>query len=121
MTAAPFTEADALSLYHHTVVGQLLADQPTLTTRQQAILLTIALTPGPHELRDLADKLNLQKPCITRALGKLETLGFVRRNQNPEDRRVPLFSHTLHAMEWLNAMSKLVVAGMVLALPQDNP
>jgi DNA-binding MarR family transcriptional regulator len=114
MNYPTFTEAHALALYHNAVVCHVLGDQPDLTTRQQAVLLTIALKPGPHELRALADHLKLPKPAITRIIGKLENLGYVRRWENPEDKRVPLFSHTLEAMEWLNAMSKSVMAGMVL-------
>lgn len=120
MTYPAFTEAHALKLYHRAIIGHVLSDQPDLTMRQQAVLLTIALQPGPHTVRALAERLKLQKPAITRAIQKLEMLGFISRQENYEDRRVPLFQHTLEAMEWLDAMGKSVMAGMVTLAAENG-
>lgn len=58
-----------------------------LTSRQFALLLAVYMAPGPHGVRDLAQRLGLPKPAVTRALDVLERLGFVRRKRDGADRR----------------------------------
>jgi DNA-binding MarR family transcriptional regulator len=58
-----------------------------LTARQFALLLAIFMRPGPHNVRDLAQLLDLPKPAVTRALDVLEAHGFIRRKRDRADRR----------------------------------
>jgi DNA-binding MarR family transcriptional regulator len=62
---------------------------PDLTTRQKAILMIVAWEPGPHRVRHLAEKLDVSKPVITRALNTLGPagLGFLRRRRDDADLR----------------------------------
>ena len=62
----------ALSLWLNSMLAQVRDDDPDLTTRQMAILLTIYLDPAPHTVRGLAAHLGVTKPVITRAL---DTMG----------------------------------------------
>ena len=61
-------------------------DEPDLSVRQISILLTIYLEAPPHTVRDLARKLDVSKPVITRALdsmGKMELVTQAARRQGP--------------------------------------
>ena len=58
-----------------------------LTSRQFAVLLSVFMRPGPHAVRDLADRLSLPKPAVTRALDALEKQGFIRRKKDRADKR----------------------------------
>ena len=48
------SEREGLELWRRAVTASVRSDAPDLTARQQAILMTIALTPGPHTVRGLA-------------------------------------------------------------------
>ncbi len=60
---------------------------PDLTNRQMALFLIVAGTPAPHTVRGLAQQLNVSKPVVTRALNRLGTLGYLRRERDENDRR----------------------------------
>jgi DNA-binding MarR family transcriptional regulator len=70
-----------------TVVSLVRREGPDLTARQLAVLLICYLEEGPHTVRGLAARLSVAKPAITRALDRLEDLKFLRRGQDPRDRR----------------------------------
>lgn len=57
------------------------------TPRQLALLGVVCCSPGPHRVRDLARRLRLQKPVITRATSKLADAGLVQRVRNVDDLR----------------------------------
>lgn len=79
---------DSLLLWREVMADAVRADNPDLSMRQWAILLTVYLHPGPHTVRGLARELNVPKPAISRALDALSILGFVRRVRDAEDRRI---------------------------------
>ena len=60
------------------LVRGVAADQPDLTMRQLAVLLTVYITAPPHTVRGLAANLNISKPAVTRALDRLSDLGLAR-------------------------------------------
>ena len=76
------------------IVAGVRSDAPDLTQRQMAVLLTVDLEPGPHTVRGLADRLNVAKPVITRALDRLGELDFAVRRIDPADRRSCLVTCT---------------------------
>ncbi|MAB11353.1 MAG: MarR family transcriptional regulator, partial [Hyphomonas sp.] len=49
------SEREGLELWRRAVTASVRSDAPDLTARQQAILMTIALMPGPHTVRGLAE------------------------------------------------------------------
>lgn len=61
--------------------------EPDLTNRQMALLLLVYLDEGPHTVRGLARALNVSKPVITRALNRLGSLGYLRRERDDADKR----------------------------------
>jgi len=102
-------QTDALSLWHRTALTQVRGDDPDLTVRQMAILLTIYLDSPPHTVRGLADHLGVTKPVITRALDTMGQLGFVRRRRDERDRRNVLVQRTVEGSEYLERLSLLIV------------
>src|SRR3546814_4840787 len=79
--AAPLTGL-ALSNWMRTLVDYVRSGEPDLTNRQMALMMIVYILPGPHTVRGLADKLNVSKPVITRALNKLGALGYLRRERD---------------------------------------
>src|SRR5690606_12347960 len=60
--------SQSLRLWQQVMLAEVRGDFHDLTMRQMAILLTIYLDPPPHTVRSPAEKLNVSKPVITRAL-----------------------------------------------------
>ena len=77
-----------LHILMRTMVSSVAADGPDLTARQLAVFLKIYLEPEAEQtVRGLAATLKVSKPAITRALDRLETLVFTRRETDKNDRR----------------------------------
>lgn len=100
------TEREWLDLWRLAVTAGVRSDAPDLTARQQAILMSIALMPGPHTVRGLSLHLDVAKPAVTRALDALEKLGFVRRLRDESDLRSVLIERTQEGMDYLRALGK---------------
>ena len=67
------------------LIDYVRSGEPDLTNRQLALLLVVYLTPGPHTVRGLARILNVSKPVITRALNRLGTMRYLRRQRDDRD------------------------------------
>ena len=52
-----------------------------------ALLMEVYLTPPPHTVGLLAEKLNISKPAITRALDTMGRQGLLKRKRDEQDRR----------------------------------
>ncbi len=89
------TTSQALRLWHDVALSMVKDDEPDLSVRQISILLTIYLEAPPHTVRDLAKKLNVSKPVITRALDSMGKLELVSRRRDEKDRRNVLIQRTV--------------------------
>lgn len=58
-----------------------------MTSRQIALLGILCDSPGPHRVRDLAKRLRVSKPVITRAVNRLSALRAAVRLREPRDKR----------------------------------
>ena len=74
--------SQALRLWHDVILDLVRDDEPDLSARQQAVLMTVYLEPPPHTVRDLAAKLSVTKPAITRALDTMGRLGLLKRRRD---------------------------------------
>ena len=103
----------ALTLWREALAETVRRDQPDLSARQMAILLTVYLTPAPHTVRGLASGLNVSKPAVTRALDRLGGLGLLRRKTDEADRRNVLVQRTVKGSVFLSEFGELItqVAG----------
>lgn len=98
----------ALDLWRQVTVLSVRADEPDLTARQLAVLMTVYLTPAPHTVRGLAAALSVGKPAITRALDTLTRLGLVRRRRDDADARNVLVQRTVKGSVFLADFGELV-------------
>lgn len=110
-------EREALDLLRLAMVASVSADAPDLTARQLAILLVVALEPGPHTVRGLAARLSLSKPVITRAIDALERQDFVRRLPDETDLRSVFIERTVDGMTHLRSH----VTGLIGGSAQTEP
>ncbi len=85
----------------HTLVDYVRSGEPDLTNRQMALLMLVYLDPGPHTVRGLARALNVSKPVVTRALNRLGTLGYLRRQRDDADKRNIFVARTPKGAEFL--------------------
>jgi DNA-binding MarR family transcriptional regulator len=108
LMAMRFSSAQSLQLWHDVALAQVLDDEPDLSIRQVSILLTIYLEAPPHTVRDLARKLDVSKPVITRALDSMGKLGLVTRRRDEKDRRNVLVQRTVKGALYLERLSDLI-------------
>ncbi|MEM6901436.1 MAG: MarR family transcriptional regulator [Pseudomonadota bacterium] len=104
-------ERQALTLWRRTVVASVRSDKPDLTARQQAILLTVSMTRGPHTVRGLAEALDVAKPAITRALDTLTRSNLIRRVKDESDLRNVFIERTQEGAEYLRSFAQLILDG----------
>lgn len=67
------------------VIEFLLVEQPDLTIRQIGVLINCA--ESLQTVRGLSTIMKTNKPSITRAIDKLESLSFVARKTDKDDKR----------------------------------
>jgi DNA-binding MarR family transcriptional regulator len=102
------TTAQALTLWHDVALAMVRDDEPDLSVRQMSILLTIYLEAPPHTVRDLARKLGVSKPVITRALDTMGKLGLVSRRRDEKDRRNVLIQRTVKGALYLERLADTI-------------
>ena len=101
--------SQALRLWHDVILDLVRDDEPDLSARQQAVLLTVYLKPPPHTVRDLAAKLDVTKPAITRALDTMGRIGLLMRRRDQGDRRNVLVLRTLAGALAVERLGELII------------
>ena len=102
------TVGQALNLWHAVALATVRDDEPDLSVRQMCILLTIYLEAPPHTVRDLAKKLGVSKPVITRALDSMGKLELVSRRRDEKDRRNVLIQRTVKGALYLERLADMI-------------
>lgn len=102
------TTAQSLSLWHNVALALVRDDEPDLSVRQICILLTIYLEAPPHTVRDLARKLGVTKPVVTRALDTMGKLDLVSRRRDEKDRRNVLIQRTVKGALYLERLADTI-------------
>jgi DNA-binding MarR family transcriptional regulator len=103
------TIANTLQLLHDVNLAQVAGDEPDLSVRQMAILLTIYMDAPPHTVRGLASRLDVTKPVITRALDSMGKLGLVKRRRDDKDKRNVLIQRTVDGSLYIERLAELYV------------
>ena len=98
-------EREWLVLWRRAVCSSVRSAAPDLTARQQAILMTVALTRGPHTVRGLASLLDIAKPAVTRALDSLTKHNLIKRVKDETDLRNVFIERTQEGADYLRAVS----------------
>lgn len=96
----------ALGSWMRTLIAYVRSGEPDLTNRQMALMLVVYLSPGPHTVRGLAERLGVSKPVITRALNTLGALGYLRRVRDESDRRNVFVAKTGNGQEFLEGFER---------------
>lgn len=104
----PLGTAQALKLWHDVNLAQVHDHEADLSVRQVTILLTIYMEAPPHTIRDLARKLKVSKPVITRALDSMGKLDLVARRRDAADRRNVLVQRTVKGALYLDRLADLI-------------
>lgn len=93
------------------LINIVRSDLPDLTNRQMGIMLSVALAPGPHTVRGLAERMGVSKPVVTRALNKLTALGYLARKRDRRDGRNIFVEMTRPGAEFLESFNQLIGKG----------
>jgi DNA-binding MarR family transcriptional regulator len=107
---------EALTLWKQVSLGLVRDNEPDLTVRQMAILLTIYLEAPPHTIRSLAAKLGVSKPVITRALDTMGRMALVSRRRDETNRRNVIVQRTVKGSLAIERLADLL-AGHAQSLP----
>ncbi|HEY7763884.1 MAG TPA: MarR family winged helix-turn-helix transcriptional regulator [Aestuariivirgaceae bacterium] len=99
----------ALKLWHDVNLHLVRDNEPDLSARQMSILLTVYLEAPPHTVRDLARKLGVTKPVITRALNSMGKFDLVSRRRDDKDRRNVLVQRTVRGVLYLERLADVIV------------
>lgn len=100
--AIELTPQQALHLWRQALTATVRRNGPDLSARQMAVLLTVYLNPPPHTVRGLAERLNISKPAVVRALDAMERLDFLRRRRDDKDKRNVLVQRTVNGSVFLS-------------------
>ena len=106
--AIGLTSGEALRLWHAVHMHFVRDQEPDLSARQMALLLTIYLEAPPHTVRGLAGKLAVSKPVITRALDSMGKHDLVTRRRDEHDRRNVLVQRTVKGALFLERLGDTV-------------
>lgn len=102
------TPVQALKLWHSVSLSMVRDDAHDLSLRQMSILLTVYLEAPPHTVRDLAKKLGVTKPVITRALDSMGKLELLSRRRDEKDRRNVLIQRTVKGALYLEQLADTI-------------
>jgi DNA-binding MarR family transcriptional regulator len=108
--AVEIRPAQALKLLHGFAHALVIDDEPDLSARQLAILLTIYLDAPPHTVRGLATRLRVTKTVITRALVTMGKRQLVGRRRDDADGRNVVIQRTVKGALAVERLGELLVA-----------
>ena len=106
--ATNLSAAQALRLWHDVNLHMVRDEEPDLSIRQISILLTVYLEAPPHTVRDIASKLGVTKPVITRALDSMGKLELLSRRRDEKDLRNVLIQRTLKGALYLERLADTI-------------
>jgi DNA-binding MarR family transcriptional regulator len=81
----------------------------TLDRPAMSILLTLAMADGPLRVGEIADRMQVVGPHVTRQVQALEQRGLVRRVADPSDRRASLIEATETGAEAANRYTSTII------------
>jgi DNA-binding MarR family transcriptional regulator len=99
-----------LKLWQDVTIALVRDSAPDLSARQMAILLVVYLEPPPQTVRGLAERLNVTKPAITRALDTLGRLGLLSRRRDDVDRRNVIVQRTAGGARYVERLEAVIMA-----------
>ncbi|MEM9599606.1 MAG: MarR family transcriptional regulator [Pseudomonadota bacterium] len=110
----------ALALWKDVTVASVAGDMPDLSARQTAVLMCVYLEEGPHTVRSLASRLNVTKAVISRAIDRLKSYDYIKRADDPRDRRSIVLRRTPDGIRYLQAFAELIQSELPDGLGQSR-
>ena len=101
-----------LEALRNTIIGMVRREGRDLSARQLAMMLISDLEGGSHTVRELALRLNVPKPSITRGIDRLVELGLARRAPDPRDGRSVLVQQTRKGADLMSELRQSLRAAM---------
>ncbi len=84
-----------MKMFRDSIIAMVCDDTEDLSARQLGVLLRVYTEDNlTQTVRVLAETLGVSKPAISRALDRLEKMGYVKRKIDPFDRRSVLVQRT---------------------------
>ena len=109
MATADDARRQRLTSYLNATATMVRSEDTDLTQRQQTVLLTVYLSDTEQTVRGLAMFAGVSKPAITRALDRLAEFDFIRRKDDPADRRSILVQQTGRGKAYVRRFGDLLV------------
>ena len=91
-----------------TTVEMVRREGPDLTARQLGVFLICYLESESQTVRGLAQRLDVSKPAITRALDRLTEFDLIARKADPSDRRSVLAQRTPTGTAFLREIKSIL-------------
>lgn len=104
---------EALILWHQVMTHTIQHKDIDLSSRQMALLLTVAMEEGQHTVRGLSEQLDISRPSTCRALNSLSKIGLIERVADTIDRRNVFVKPTKKGMEFLTSFSDTIMGCLV--------
>lgn len=98
----------ALSLWQGVLHRLVTAQEPDLSTRQMALLLTVYLSHPPHTVKHLSQHLKISKAATSRALDALTLLDYIKRKRDENDKRIVHIQRTVKGSIFLTELSQAI-------------
>jgi len=102
------TRKESLALWHRVILTSVKMSGPDLSTRQMAILMSVYLEENVHTVKSLAEKLDVTKAVITRALDTLTRYGFIKRAPDLRDKRSVIVKRTTGGILYLQRFADII-------------
>ncbi len=100
---------EALYLWRLALTDAIRHEEPDLSARQMAVMLIVySQQDSLQRVKDLARELGISKPSISRALDRLETLGYIARKPDDSDGRSMLVQRTMRGSMFLSEFAEFV-------------
>lgn len=104
---------DALTMWRNITMRMLIEKDQDLSTRQLGIMLTVYLTPPPHTVKNLSERLMISKPAVCRAIDTLSKDGFIKRKKDENDSRIVLVQRTVKGSVYLSELADIILTEAV--------
>jgi DNA-binding MarR family transcriptional regulator len=108
-----------VSMLQHTIIA-LMRHRLDLSVPQLAIFLIYYLDDGPHSLGSLAERLEIERPTISRAIDRLCQLDLVDRKRDTTGCRTLYVKQTIKGSAFLQELHSIMSEAEV-ATRQANP
>ena len=109
LRASRLSSTETLALWKDVTVATVAQkSMPDLSARQFAVMLCVYLEDGPHTVRSLAARLGVTKAVISRAIDRLKSYDYIKRADDPRDRRSIVLRRTPDGINFLRGFADII-------------